>query len=285
MEKKARLNESLKASLLTIETSASMIASENALAQDGVSCAKRADETLDALFQGKLRLFQSRSGYRFSLDALLLADFMTCRGPEQIADLGTGNGVLALILAYLHPSLSITGLEIQPKMVDRARRNVRVNGFEDRVAIRCGDVRNVQEVFAPGSFAAVICNPPYRHSTSGRISPNLERRIARHEIAAALGDFLYAGAYLLPIRGRMALVYSARRAVDLLKSMGGVDLEPKRLRVVHSFADTSASLVLVEGVKGGRSGIEVLPPLIVYNKAQEYTAEVEAMLARSAAVS
>jgi tRNA1Val (adenine37-N6)-methyltransferase len=262
-----------------------MIAAKNALTLHGMSLAKRAGETLDALFQGQLQLFQSRSGYRFSLDALLLADFATCRGAEQIADLGTGNGVIALILAYLHPSLSITGLEIQPKMVDRARRNVRVNGFEGRVAIRRVDVRNVQQGFRPGGFAAVICNPPYRRSTSGRISPNPEKRIARHEIAAALGDFLQAGAYLLPIKGRMALVYPALRAVDLLKSMSDVDLEPKRVRVVHSFADAGASLVLVEGVKGGRSGIEVLPPLIVYNKAQQYTAEVEAMLARSVTVS
>jgi tRNA1Val (adenine37-N6)-methyltransferase len=151
--------------------------------------------------------------------------------------------------------------------------------------MRRGDVRNIQEAFRPGGFAAVICNPPYRRSTSGRISPNPEKRIARHEISAALGDFLQAGAYLLPIKGRMALVYPAARAVDLLKSMSDVDLEPKRVRVVHSFADAGAALVLVEGVKGGRSGIEVLPPLIVYNKTQEYTAEVAAMLARSATVS
>jgi tRNA1Val (adenine37-N6)-methyltransferase len=259
-----------------------MFAQKKSPAVEGVSRPKRADETLDALFQGQLRFFQSRSGYRFSLDALLLADFMSYRGPEQIADLGTGNGVVALILAYLHPSLLITGLEIQPRMVDRACRNVRMNGFEGRVAIRRVDVRNVQQVFGPGSFAAVICNPPYRRIISGRISSNPERKIARHEIAAALGDFLRAGVYLLPIRGRMALVHPALRAVDLLKSMRDVGLEPKRLRVVHSFADASASLVLVEGVKGGRSGIEVLPPLIVYNKAKEYTAEVEAILARSA---
>jgi tRNA1Val (adenine37-N6)-methyltransferase len=265
-----------------METSVSMFADKKSLAVEGASRTKRADETLDALFQGKLKLFQSRSGYRFSLDALLVADFMTCRGREKIADLGTGNGVVALILAYLYPSLSITGLEIQPTMVDRACRNVRVNGFGDRVAIRRVDVCDVQQVFGPASFAAVICNPPYRRIISGRISPNAERKIARHEIAAALGDFLRAGAYLLPIRGRMALVYPALRAVDLLKSMRDVGLEPKRLRVVHSFADASASLVLVEGVKGGRSGIEVLPPLIVYNKAKEYTAEVQAIWARSA---
>jgi tRNA1Val (adenine37-N6)-methyltransferase len=265
-----------------METSVSMIAHKKSPAVDRTSRTQRAAETLDALFQGQLKFFQSRSGYRFSLDALLLADFMTCRGQEKIADLGTGNGVVALILAYLHPSSSITGLEIQPRMVDRARRNVRMNGFADRVTIRRFDVRNVQQAFGPGSFAGVICNPPYRRTTSGRISPNAERKIARHEIAATLGDFLRAGAYLLPMRGRMALVYPALRAVDLLKSMRDANLEPKRLRIVYSFADASASLVLAEGVKGGRSGIEVLPPLVVYKKGKEYTAEVAAMLAGSA---
>jgi tRNA1Val (adenine37-N6)-methyltransferase len=261
-----------------------MIVHKNSPAVNEASGTKGAGETLDALFQGKLKLFQSRSGYRFSLDALLLADFMTCHGREKIADLGTGDGVVALVLAYLHPSLSITGLEIQPKMVERAWRNVRMNEFADRVTILRFDVRNVQQAFGPRSFAAVICNPPYRRPTSGRISPNPERKIARHEIAASLGDFLRAGTYLLPIRGRMALVYPALRSVDLLTSMRNANLEPKRLRIVHSFSDSRASLVLVEGVKGGRSGIEVMPPLIVYKKGKEYTAEVEAILAGSATV-
>jgi tRNA1(Val) A37 N6-methylase TrmN6 len=240
---------------------------------------KREDETLDALFEGKLGLFQAHSGYRFSLDALLLAHFVNCRRGEKIADLGTGNGVIALILAYLHSSLSITGVEIQPSMVDRACRNVQMNGFRERVTIRRGDVRDIQETFGPESFAAVICNPPYRRMTSGRISPNAERKIARHEIAAGLADFLRAGAYLLPIRGRIALVYPALRVVDLLQSMRNANLEPKRLRMVHSFADAKASLVLVEGVKGGRSGIKILAPLLIYKKGKQYTNEVEDMLA------
>ncbi|HJU63601.1 MAG TPA: tRNA1(Val) (adenine(37)-N6)-methyltransferase [Candidatus Binatia bacterium] len=262
-------------------TSVSMIADKKSLAVGRLSRLQKTGETLDALFQGKLKFFQSRGGYRCSLDALLLADFMTCRGGEKIADLGTGNGIVALILAYRHPSVSITGLEIQPTMAERACRNVWMNGFADRVTIRRVDVRNVQQAFDPGSFAAVICNPPYRRTTSGRISPNTERKIARHEIAAALSDFLRAGAHLLPIRGRMALVYPVLHGVDLLKSMRDANLEPKRLRIVHSFADASAALVLAEGVKGGRSGIEVLPPLIVYKQGKQYTAEVEAILAGS----
>lgn len=245
----------------------------------GANSLKRDDETLDALFEGKLKFFQGRRGYRFSLDALLLAHFMTCRRGEKIADLGTGNAVIALILAYLHSSLSIAGIEIQPSMVDRAGRNVRMNGFQERIMISQADVRNIQETFSPESFAAVVCNPPYRRMTSGRISPNVERKIARHEVAAGLADFLRAGAYLLPVKGRIAMVYPALRVVDLLQSMRKANLEPKRLRMVHSFANTKASLVLVEAVKGGRSGNEVLSPLIVYREGKQYTTEVEAMLA------
>jgi tRNA1(Val) A37 N6-methylase TrmN6 len=239
---------------------------------------KRPDETLDALFDGKLKLLQGRDGYRFSLDPLLLAYFMTCRRGDKIADLGSGNGVIALILAYLYSSLSITGMEIQLGMVDRAGRNVQMNGLAKRVTINHVDIRAIEEALSPESFAAVVCNPPYRRTGSGRISLNAERKIARHEIAAGLADFLRAGAYLLPIKGRIALVYPALRTVDLLQSMDRENLEPKRLRMIHAFAGAKASLVLVEGVKGGKSGIEVLPPLIVYQNGRQYTTEVEVML-------
>ena len=257
----------------------SMIAEKNSPICDQATSLKRHDETLDIIYGGKLKLFQDRKGYRFSLDSLLLAHFVSCRRGERIADLGTGHGVIALTLAYLHSSLSITGVEIQPTMVDRASRNVRLNGLQERVTIAHVDVRSIQETLSPESFEAVVCNPPYRRTTSGRISPNLERKIARHEIAAALADFLRAGAYLLPIKGRIAMVYPALRVVDLLQSLRNVNLEPKRLRMVHSFADTKASLVLVEAVKGGRSGNEALSPLVVYSEGKQYTTEVEAMLA------
>jgi len=257
----------------------SMIPEKSAPICDQTTSLKRHDETLDVLYDGKVKLFQDRRGYRFSLDPLLLAHFITCRRGENIADLGTGNGVIALTLAYLDSSLSITGVEIQPSMVDRAKRNVRMNGFQKRITIARADVRNIQETLRPESFAAVICNPPYRQTTSGRTSPNVERKIARHEIAAGLADFLRAAAYLLPIKGRIAMVYPALRIVDLLQSMRNMNLEPKRLRMVHSFANTKASLVLVEAVKGGRSGSETLSPLVVYRESKQYTTEVEAMLA------
>ncbi|MGH7887773.1 MAG: tRNA1(Val) (adenine(37)-N6)-methyltransferase [Candidatus Binatia bacterium] len=236
-------------------------------------------ESLDTLFDGELKLFQSRGGYRFSLDALLLAYFVALKRQVRVIDLGTGNGVIPLILARLHPEVTITGVDYQSAMVERAARNVELNHFGDRIALYRGDVRRADSLGSAASFDVVVCNPPYRRRTSGRTSPNDEKQIARHEIHGELGDFLAAGAYLLRAKGRMAVVYLASRAVDLLSSMRQARLEPKRLRMVHSFSDSEASLVLVEGVKQGRSGMVILPPLIVYREGKVYSDEVAAMIA------
>jgi tRNA1(Val) A37 N6-methylase TrmN6 len=239
----------------------------------------RRGETLDTLFDGKLGILQSRAGYRFSLDALLLAHFVTIKPREKIVDLGTGNGVIPLMLATLHRSATVTGVELQPVMIERALRNVELNGLERRVQIVGGDVRAGERIAAAASFEVAVCNPPYRKPDSGRISSNDERQIARHETQGDLGDFLRAGAFLLRAKGRMAIVYSAVRSVDLLSAMREARIEPKRMRTVHSFAGVEASLVLVEGVKGGRSGVEVLAPLTIYLRGKEYTKEVAAMIA------
>jgi len=236
-------------------------------------------ESLDALFGGQLKLFQSCRGYRFSLDALLLANFASLSAHDKVIDLGTGNGVIPLILARLHPAVALTGVEYQGAMVERASRNVKSNQLDSRISICRGDVRFAGSIGAAGSFDVVVCNPPYRRKASGRISANDEKQIARHEIHGELGDFLAAGAYLLRAKGRMALIHLAARAVDLLSSMRQARLEPKRLRMVHSFKDSAATLILVEGVKHGRSGVEFLPPLIVYREVREYSDEVAAMIA------
>jgi len=237
------------------------------------------DETLDALFHGKVKLFQSRSGYRFSLDALLLAHFVTLKARERAIDLGTGNGVIPLILARLHNNVAITAVEIQPAMAERAARNVRLNQLEDQIHIRLGDIREADAIAPAARFDVAICNPPYRRAASGRISPNDEKRIARHESRGVLGDFLRAADFFLRPRGRMAVVYLSERAVDLFSAMRAARLEPKRVRMVHSFIDADASLILVEGMKGGRSGVKILPPLIVYGDGKNYSAEVAAMIA------
>jgi tRNA1Val (adenine37-N6)-methyltransferase len=239
------------------------------------------DETLDALFNGKLQLWQSRRGYRFSLDALLLAHFATVKTGAQVADLGTGSGVIALVLASLHANVAVIGFEAQPAMVERAQKNVKLNRLEKQIQIRRGDVRFIESLGSPQSVDVVVCNPPYRRRESGRTSPNDEKQIARHEIHGALSDFLNAGAFLLRPKGRIALVYLASRAVDLLASMRAFKIEPKRLRMVHSFCGGAASLVLVEGVKGGRAGARIEPPLMIYRRGKEYSDEAAAIIAGS----
>lgn len=236
------------------------------------------DETLDALFDGKLQLLQSRSGYRFSLDALLLADFVTVKRHERLVDLGTGSGVIPLVLARRHPGLTMLGIECQPSLVQRARRNVSENGFADSVEIVRGDVREIGQTAERGSFDVAVCNPPYRPVGSGRNSPNDERRIARHEVHGGLGDFLSAAEYLLRSKGRVAVIYLAARAVELCVGLRAARLEPKRVRLVHSFVDADASLVLVEAVKLGRGGLQVLPPLIVFRAGKEYSEEAAAII-------
>jgi len=147
-------------------------------------------ETLDTLFQGRLKVVQRKGGYRFSIDTLLLAHFVKVQGREKIVDLGAGNGVIPLMLAFLYPAVRVVGLEIQEEMVQRALRSVSLNRLRERVEILLGDVCSVKEVLPPQSFDIAICNPPYRGSASGRINPDPEKRIARHEIKGQLMDFL-----------------------------------------------------------------------------------------------
>jgi tRNA1Val (adenine37-N6)-methyltransferase len=236
------------------------------------------DETVDTLFDGRIKLLQSRGGYRVSLDAVLLAHFVKVTPNASVIDLGAGNGSILAMLADLHPTARLTGVEIQPAMVARARRNLILNGLQDRVQIIDADVRAIGKAMPAGAYDVVVSNPPYRPTLSGRVSPNPEKRIARHEFAGTLEHFLRTGHYLLRKRGRMALVFPAYRTVDLLAAMRAIDVEPKRLRMVHSVADAVAVLVLVEGVKGARSELVVEAPLCIYDAARRYSAEVAAML-------
>ncbi len=235
-------------------------------------------ETVDRVFDGRVAVVQRRDGYRFSLDSLLLARFVEVRGSARIVDLGAGNGVVALSLAVLHEGVEVVGVELQEAMVDRARRGVDLNGVGGRVRMVTADVRGLDKESASGSFDVAVCNPPYRPRRSGRVNPDAERLLARHEVEGGLADFLRTGASLLRYRGRMCLVYPAERAVELFSGMRGHGLEPRRVRFVHSFADAPATLVLAEGVKGARTGLTVAPPLVIYRGEDEYTDETAGLL-------
>ena len=240
------------------------------------------DETLDDLRAGGLKIIQSKSGYRFSLDPVLLCAFARIEEADSVADLGTGAGVIPLVLAAWTGASQLVGVEIQPALADRASRSVRLNGLEDRVEIVKGDLRRISEILPQGSFDAVLSNPPFRRAATGRPAPVAERAAARHELAGGLDDFIDAAGFLLKGKGRLYIIHLAERLAELLEAMRRGGIEPKRLRTVHGRPGDPARMVLVEGRKGGRPGMAVEAPLFVYS-GEEYTREVAEFYSRGAA--
>jgi tRNA1Val (adenine37-N6)-methyltransferase len=233
----------------------------------------RSNETFDDLRPAGLKVIQAKRGYRFSLDPVLLCAFARVEGGEMVADLGTGSGVVPLLLAARVATKKIIGVEIQSKLADRARRSVLLNYLQDRIDIIECDLRELRGRLEPQSFDVVLANPPFRHPGTGRQAPADERAAARHELAGGLTDFLRAASCLLKNGGRFYIVFLAERLAELLAGMRELRLEPKRLRCVHSRAGEGGSLVLVEGRKGGRSGLSIEPPLYVYD-GESYSAEI-----------
>ena len=205
-------------------------------------------------------MIQSRRGYRFSIDAVLLSQFATVRPGDTVIDLGTGCGIIGLILLLTRSVGSVFGLEIQPYLAELAARNVALNGFQNRMRVIVGDIRHPP--FIPGTADLVICNPPYRKGPSGRINLDSEKAIARHELMVSLGEIIGTARDVLGAKGRLALIYPAVRLVDALSAMRSIGLEPKRMRVIYPRVDSDAKLVLIEATLKGRGGLRVLPPLM-----------------------
>ncbi len=220
----------------------------------------RPDEGLDLFLDGRLKLLQFKGGYRFSVDAVLLSQFADVHSGDVVVDLGTGCGVIPLILLLTKSPNHVFGLEIQPELADQAWRNARLNHMEKRMDVVMGDFR--RPPFGKGSANLVICNPPYRKFKSGRINPEPQKAIARHEILGSLEELVRAAAPLLAKKGRFALVYPAVRLAEAFGAMRRVNLEPKRLRVHYPDLESEAKLALIEAIPGGRPGLKVLPPLL-----------------------
>lgn len=220
----------------------------------------------DTLFDGRLICAQSQNGYRFSIDAVLLAHFARPRRQDRVLDLGAGCGVISLILACRHPDILLTCLEIQDSLTQLITYNIHQNGLADRLHLLPGDLRQISELMAVGSFDLVVCNPPYYRLGSGRQNPTDEQSLARHEGQADLTDIVCAAAFALRTRGRLAMIYPASRGAALLTALRQRQLEPKRLQVVHPYPGADGTLFLVEAVKGGGEELTVLPPLYVHDR-------------------
>ena len=180
----------------------------------------------DTLFAGKLTCVQSLSGYRFSIDAVLLAHFATPRYQDRVLDLGAGCGVISLILAYRHPSIDLTCLEIQDSLSKLLAHNISQNGLADRMRLVTGDLRQVKEMLPVGAFDLVVCNPPYYSLGRGQQNPNDEQAVARHELKAGLADIAEAAAFALRTKGRLVMIYPAARGAALLAALRQRQLEP-----------------------------------------------------------
>jgi tRNA1Val (adenine37-N6)-methyltransferase len=229
-----------------------------------------ADETLDSWGKGSIRVIQKRTGYRFSIDVLILSDFIQIKDRSRILDLGTGSGILALILAGTYPLSRIIALELAPEFIDLARRNIILNQFQDRISIIRGDLCQLPRFIKKGKFNAVVSNPPYRPLHRGRINPNPQKAMARHEIRVTLPQLLEGVAHALTVGGKWFVIYPAWRLVSLLSLSRQHRLEPKKIRLVHSFPDKAAEWVLMEAVYQGREELQVLPPITVYREAGVY---------------
>jgi tRNA1Val (adenine37-N6)-methyltransferase len=229
------------------------------------------EETLDTLFEGRLKILQKKQGYRFSIDSLLLAHFARPDLGDRMIDLGTGCGIIPLILFYRKRAAKIVGVEIQPSLADLARRNAVLNRCSSKFKILEEDLRNLEKRFGRESFDRVLANPPYRKVGSGRINPHSEKAIARHEVQATLEDVLRCAHSLLKDKGRLDMIYPASRAADLMRGLSKYHLEPKLLQFVHSHERDEARLVLVEALKEGHAQVEILPPFFLYDADRNYT--------------
>jgi tRNA1Val (adenine37-N6)-methyltransferase len=236
--------------------------------------------TRDTFFNGRLQVKQHRSGYRYSIDAVILAHRVRPKAEDRVLDLGTGCGIIPMVAACRFPNALYYGVEIQPELAAIADENVRDNRLSEKIRIIHQDLKTLKQNQFPAPFDLVVCNPPYRRTSAGRINPNSQRAVARHEIETRLSDVVAAAGRLLKTAGKFIVIYSAERLTDLLSVMRSIHIEPKFLQCIHSRCGSEAKLILLEGIKSGNPGMKIAPPLLIYQADGSYSAEVAAMFQR-----
>ncbi len=228
------------------------------------------DISRDTLFDGRLICLQHTAGYRFSVDAVLAAHFQPPGKGASILDLGSGCGIISLIVMYRWGKMikEIAALEVQPQLAELSRRNFAENGFAAQCRTVAGDLRNIGHSFAPESFSQVICNPPFYREGSGRTSADPESLYARHQILASLSQIVGAAAAVVKTGGTVVFIYPAEGLGELVAELTRARLELKRLQCVYSYPEPAgpARLVLVTAMKNAGSGVQVLPPFYLYTR-------------------
>ena len=232
------------------------------------------DERIDDLQRNHYRIIQKKNGFCFGMDAVLLSGFVQIKQGEQMIDLGTGTGIIPILLEAKTDGKHFTGLEIQEEIAKMAFRSVLLNKLEERITILHGDIKEASRLCGRASFDVVTSNPPYMVQQHGLKNPNTIKAISRHEIFCTLKDVVRETALLLKPGGRFYLVHRPRRLAEIICVLRDYGLEPKRMKLVHSFADREANMVLIEAVKGGGVMMKVEAPIIVFQEPGVYSEEI-----------
>ena len=234
----------------------------------------KAGERIDELQRNGYQIIQNENGFCFGMDAVLLSGFAKVKRGENALDLGTGTGIIPILLEAKTEGRHFTGLEIQETSADMAQRSVCLNDLNEKVEIVRGDIKEAADLFGKASFDVVTSNPPYMTGQPGLVNPDMPKAVARHEILCTLEDVIGQASALLKENGRFYMVHRPFRLAEIMVTMSRYRLEPKRMKLVYPFVDKEPNMVLIEGLKGGRPRVTVEKPLIVYEKPGVYTSEI-----------
>ncbi|MGN0416665.1 tRNA1(Val) (adenine(37)-N6)-methyltransferase [Anaerostipes faecalis] len=231
-------------------------------------------ERIDDLGIRGYKIIQKEDGFCFGMDAVLLSDFASVKRGGKVLDLGTGTGILPILMEAKTEGSYFAGLEIQPDMVEMAKRSVKLNQLEEKIEIVEGDIKEASTIFSHDSFDVITSNPPYMIGNHGLKNPKEAKAIARHEVLCNFADISQAARKLLKNRGTLFLVHRSFRLAEILNQLSMDGLEPKRIRFVHPYKEKESNIFLLEAVKGGKPRMIVEPPLIVYEQQNKYTKEI-----------
>lgn len=232
------------------------------------------DERIDDLHRNGYRIIQNPKKFCFGMDAVLLSGYAKVKPGEKCLDLGTGTGIIPILLEAKTPGQQFIGLEIQEESASMARRSVLLNQQEEKVQIVTGDIKEASSIFGAASFDVVTTNPPYMTSQHGLQNPDLPKAIARHEVLCTLEDVIREGAKVLKMNGRFYMVHRPFRLAEIINCLMKYKLEPKRMKLVYPYVDKEPNMVLIEAIKGAKSMLKVESPLIVYKEENVYTDEI-----------
>ncbi len=236
-------------------------------------CSMKEHERTDDLQRGGYKIIQSSELFCFGTDAVLLAHFAKIKKGSRIVDLGTGNGVIPLLLCSMYKDIRVVGVEIQPKSAELCRRNIALNGIEERFSLIEGDIKDARKYFKAGEAEVVITNPPYMKAEGSLKNESLEKRLARHEILIDLKGVVEAAAYILKFGGAFYMVHKPERLAEIFETMKKGGIEPKRIQLIQAGAKKEPSMVLIEGSKGGKPGLRVMPAFVIYDEKGKPTEE------------